>query len=277
VDPCLGLGVGPASYPKPLPVFLPSRFYTGERQTPVCGVRHDFLRRKSGYPPALPVFLLPSFLNEGESRPLLETCAAAPPVEGGRLSVSPTRVPASEFLYEGEDRPLFQVGCPQEGPREPVSLPEHLPPTRLQTNSPAPLRPPDYPSLPPRPVRVSPSCLSRGRSPLLVMCDTVHPPHGEATASIHHPYPCPCFRVFIRGGSRLLLAMCDTSYPPLFQGRKSRSQSIAATRVPACEFLYEEQGRLLLAGCPCLRVFIRGGRQTPVWRCFVAGRPAVHR
>jgi len=46
------------------------------------------------------------FSQRGGSRPLLETCAAAPPVEGGRLSVSPTRVPASEFLYEGEGKPL---------------------------------------------------------------------------------------------------------------------------------------------------------------------------
>jgi len=107
-DPCLGAGTGllhPApESPSRVPAF---EVYTGERQTLVCGVRHDFLVRKSGNPLALPVSLLPSFLNEGKSRPLLETCAVAPPVEGGRLSVSPTRVLASEFLYEGEGRPLF--------------------------------------------------------------------------------------------------------------------------------------------------------------------------
>jgi len=148
------------------------------------------------------------------------------------------------FIRGGRQTSVLGV---QESPREPMSLPEHLPPTRLYLT--IPLQPPNNPTLPSHPFRISPT-LSRGRSPLLVICDTVHLPPGEATASIHHPYPCPCLRVFIRGGGKLLLAMCDTIYSSLFQGR-SRRQSIAPTRVPAYEFLYEEKAD------PCLEMLRR--------------------
>jgi len=84
--------------PSRVPVF---EFLYRGKTDPCLRCAPQFLVRKSGYPPALPVSLLPSFLNEGEADPCWR-CALAP---------------------------------------------------------------------------------SRGRSP-----------------NIHLPYPCPCLRVFIRGG-----------------------------------------------------------------------------
>jgi len=79
-DPCLGSRTGllrPAPEPPSrVPTF---EVYTGERQTPVCDVRLDLPRGRSGYPPALPVFLLPSFLNEGEADPCWRRVPPLPP------------------------------------------------------------------------------------------------------------------------------------------------------------------------------------------------------
>jgi len=188
--PLFGIGSGTQAPPSRVPVFV---FCPGERQTPVCGVCLDLPRGRSGYPPALPVFLLPSFLNEGESRPLLKMCASVPPVGRSRLSTFLTRVPASEFLYEGEGRPLFQVGFVWEGPRVPVDPPNASLPRAYNYLAPFPFKPPNKPPLPSHPLREPPSCLSRERASLLLMCDT----DCSAIASIHQPYPCPCFRVFI--------------------------------------------------------------------------------
>jgi len=103
-DPCLGLG----SVPKPpsrVPVF--AFLYRGKTD-PCLRCAPRFPRRKSGYPPALPVSLLPSFLNEGEADPCWR-CAPVflPWKEVGYPLPLPVSLPPS-FYTRGKANPCFR-------------------------------------------------------------------------------------------------------------------------------------------------------------------------